>query len=236
MATVPRVTTGSTPNDIPMTTRGAEWTIDPERRVAIIGGVVVGFAFVGIGALLGERLHLRGLWLPLFALGVGGGVGWSVQRFARAVATGAGRGIAAFLYPSGDSAPYEMTFSAHDALEARDDSVGAMAAYEATIAQRPTNVRAKRQAAELHARVGHPIRAAELLADIRRLPGVRPADELYATQRLIDLYLGPLGDAGRAMVELRRVADRFAGTPEAAGARRAIERLKAEARDRDVAG
>ncbi len=51
-----------------------------------------------------------------------------------------------------------------------------------------------------------------------RLAG-RATRELYATQRLADLYLGALGDDGRAMVELRRLVERFPGTREGDGAR-----------------
>jgi len=55
-----------------------------------------------------------------------------------------------------------------------------------------------------------------------------PARELYATSRLVDLLLGPLGDRGRAVVELRRLAARHPGTPEATHAAKAIARLRAE--------
>ena len=201
---------------------------DPEKRVAIMGGVVVGFAFAVIGALLGVLLGVGGFRLILMAVAVGGAVGYLVQRFARAVAAGAGAGVSAFIYPSGNASPYEMSFSAHDALEARDDVAGAIAAYEASMVEYPRNVRAKRQAAELYVRAGRTRRAVELFTEIRKLPGLSESDELYCTQRLVDLYLGPMGDGGRAMVELRRVIERFPGTREADGARLAIARLKRE--------
>jgi hypothetical protein len=67
-----------------------------------------------------------------------------------------------------------------------------------------------------------------LFTRIRQVPGARRPDELYASQRLIDLYLGPLQDPGRATVELRRLVERFPDTPDAAGARAALERLRAE--------
>jgi hypothetical protein len=49
---------------------------------------------------------------------------------------------------------------------------------------------------------------------------------LYASQRLIDLYRGPLADEGRALVELRRLAETFPNSPAAAHAREAIRRIK----------
>lgn len=54
------------------------------------------------------------------------------------------------------------------------------------------------------------------------------APELYATSRLVDLLIGPLDDRGRAVAELRRLADRHPGTPEGAHAVTAIARHKAE--------
>lgn len=198
------------------------------QRVALIAGLALGAAFIAIGALLGVLLGFSGVWLPLFALMVGIVAGFAVQRGALMITEGAGRGIAAFIYPSGESTPYEMTFSAHDALEARGDIAAAIAAYDATMAAQPENVRARRQAAELHARAGDATHAASLFGEMRRVPGVTASDELYATQRLVDLFLGALGDPGRAMVELRRIVERFPGTREATGARTAIERLKRE--------
>ncbi len=48
----------------------------------------------------------------------------------------------------------------------------------------------------------------------------------YVSQRLIDLYLGPLTDEGRALVELRKLADGWPGTREGDGAERAIARSR----------
>jgi hypothetical protein len=43
----------------------------------------------------------------------------------------------------------------------------------------------------------------------------------------VDLYLGPLVDEARAMSELRRLAERFAGTRDAEGALAELERRRA---------
>lgn len=53
-------------------------------------------------------------------------------------------------------------------------------------------------------------------------------DELYATHRLIDLYLGPLTDAGKVMVELRRMADRFPQTIDGQSALAELRRRREE--------
>ena len=47
-----------------------------------------------------------------------------------------------------------------------------------------------------------------------------------ATNKLVDLYLGPLKDPGRALVELRRLADRYPGSTAAKHAKMAIANLK----------
>lgn len=67
-------------------------------------------------------------------------------------------------------------------------------------------MRAKRQAAELRVQAGNARRAAALFVEMRRTRNATPGDELYATQRLADLYSGALGDEGRALVELRRTS------------------------------
>ena len=62
------------------------------------------------------------------------------------------------------------------------------------------------------------------------LPGVTPEKVVAAvgarSERLIDLYLGPLKDEGRALVELRRVATRWPDSPEGKGALQAIANIK----------
>jgi len=69
---------------------------------------------------------------------------------------------------------------------------------------------------------------------VRDIPGASARDALYAAQRLIGLYDGPLGEPGRALVELRRLVERHPGTDVAAGARAAIAQIKAaRAREQD---
>ena len=71
----------------------------------------------------------------------------------------------------------------------------------------------------------------ELYDRARRLPGIRDEHVQYASQKIIDIHLGPGGDAGRALVELRRFVTTFPVGRAADGARAAIARLKAQTGD-----
>ena len=94
------------------------------------------------------------------------------------------------------------------------------------MARNPDDPEPRIQLAELHFRGATPDKAIPLFVEARRLAGDNRARELYTTQRLIDLYLGPVGQPSRALVELRRLVDRFPGTREADSARDLIAKLK----------
>jgi hypothetical protein len=175
-------------------------------------------------------LGIEGWWLFAFVVVCGTVAGLFIHRFTRSVFEGAAEGVLAFLWPSGKSTPYAPSYSLEQSLAARGDVDGALRAYEDAIAANPHDPEPRVQAAEQYRSSGNAHRSAELLLELRRLPGLSRGRELYATQRLIDLYLGPLGDDGRAIVELRRLIERFPGTPEERGARDALARIKQERR------
>jgi hypothetical protein len=173
-------------------------------------GFVIGFMALGI--------------LPaiIFAL-MFSGIGFGVYRV---MAVGSGRLAGTLLVPDarGGHAP---GYSHIEALEAKGDFVAALEAWERVVIETPDALAPRIHAADLHARKGkNPARAAELFRSVQAHPHA-PDDTLrYVSQRLIDLLLGPLNDEGRALVELRKVADRWPGTPEGNGARAAIARIK----------
>jgi hypothetical protein len=81
----------------------------------------------------------------------------------------------------------------------------------------------------LYAReLGDPATAVERFRLARSLPDVKPELRRYTGQKIIDLLLGPLGDRGRAMVELRMLIDQHPDSREADGARDALRNLKGE--------
>ena len=190
-------------------------------------GGVLGILF---GAPLGWLLQLRGPWLLLFvALSI-----WAMGVFLRGLMTTVVNGTAnlflRMVWPSGDSTPYVKTYSAEQAKAARGDIEGALKGYRVAMRQNPGDPEPRFRVAELLFRGEYPDKAIAFFKEGRDLAADNRARELYATQRLIDLYLGPLGDDVRALVELRRLVERFPGTREAAAARNVLLRMKATVR------
>ena len=150
---------------------------------------------------------------------------FGAQAFAGAGATGLTR----FTHNDGSTTPYQRQFSYQEALAAKGLVDEALTSYEAEIAVAPNDVEAIVRTADLYlTHRKRPERAAELLRLVQRLPTAPPEKVLYATHRLVDLYLGPLDDSGRALVELRRLIDSFPASQAARFATDALARLKRE--------
>ena len=132
---------------------------------------------------------------------------------------------------SGASTPYEEQFSYQESLVMRGQVDDALASFEAIIAERANAVTARLRAAALYASRGdNPRRAAELLREVLRMPGIPARDDIAASNRLIELLAGPLGEPGRAMVELRRLIDRHPDADAAARAKLMLAELKEQMR------
>lgn len=212
-----------------------EQAVEREQRRARRGRVLVvlfvAMLLAGAFAVLLKLLGYAGPTRVLNSL-LGGGLGALVIFEALAVVSAvSARTTEAFMMPGGASRP-PAVHSHAEALAAKSDLAAAAAAFEAVRAAHGESAYSLRAEAEIQlAPCGDPARARELLQRLRKAPDVSRADELYATHRLIDLYLGPLTDDGRAMVELRRLADRFPGTPDAAGALAELDRRRALLKD-----
>lgn len=191
-------------------------------------GVLGGGSSFGTGLIIlllgGDRfsalaLLLIGIALALATLTLYGGI---------RAGEGAGTVFQAFIQPSGDTTPYEQTFSYQEAMIMRGDIDGALESYEAIIAEQPTLVSARLAAAEHYARGNrNPARAAALFREVRAIPNVPIRDAIYSSSRLVDLYDGPLADPGRALVELRRIIELYPSAALATHARKALPALKA---------
>lgn len=189
-----------------------------DLRAAAYGLMVFGI-IISTWLLMVHRLSLGVIVVAAVLGALCGGISF-------ALSAGAGAGFHHVMM-SGASTPYEEQFSYQESLVMRGLVPDALASYESIIAERPGMVSARLRAAALYAARGDdPLRAAELLRDVLRTPNVSARDDIAASNRLIELLMGPLGDPGRAMVELRRLMDRHPGTDAAARAKLTLAELK----------
>lgn len=144
-------------------------------------------------------------------------------QISKRLAEGVMRGL---LEPGGRGRDVAV-YSHAEALASRGDFQAASIAFDALRAAHGDTAALLRAEAEMQMRAGgNPTRARELLMRLRQSVNASRADELFATHRLLDLYLGALADPGRAMVELRRMADRFPDSPDGLGALAELRRRR----------
>lgn len=190
---------------------------DTVRAVAF-GLLVFGIAISAV-LLQAFRLSLGVVFWSAVAGAVAAGASLALSRVA-----GAGW---RHVMMSGASTPSEDQFSFQESLVIRGQVAEALASFESLIAERPLSAAPRLRAAALYVSRGDdPRRAAELCREIQRLPGVAAKDDIAATNRLAELLAGPLGEPGRAMVELRRLIDRHPDTDAALRARLMLAELK----------
>jgi hypothetical protein len=209
--------------------------LDPGYGGAALKGALWSLTAAPLGAIfaamLGGRYGLVGGPLSLIGLLVAGALGgWYIAfKFSMEVANAPAHALTATLMPSGSSTAYAHNFSLEDSLVIRGDIAAALELYERGIRERPGDVEVRIRAADLcQGKGANAPRAAELWREVQRHPAVLPEKMLYATHRLVDLYVGPLREPGRALVELRRIIDTFPDSTSARHAREALARLKAE--------
>jgi hypothetical protein len=177
---------------------------------------------LGVAALTGQRYTAM---LALIAAIIAAVLLLGLVVF---MVTSAGETITkAFVNPGGAPRTADGTSMA-ETIAMQGDMEGASASFEAIRAEHGETVASLRAEAELYAGGrGDPERAKGLFQRMRRAVDVTRHDELYATQRLVDLYYGPLNAPDRAAAELRRIIERFPGTRDAEGAALALDRHRA---------
>jgi hypothetical protein len=176
------------------------------------------------GTLL-ARIGFRWWVLPVGAGfgALGGGAGW---LFGKVIGDGWKK-----VAVDGSSTPYTNQFSYEQSLVMAGRIDDALASFESAILAEPTAVAPRMKAAELYARAkSNPQRAAALFREIIQSPTATNGETVYATNRLVDLLIGPLNDPGRAMVELRRLIDARPSSDAADHARRSLAELKSRPR------
>jgi tetratricopeptide (TPR) repeat protein len=128
----------------------------------------------------------------------------------------------------GSTTPYIEQYSALQALVMQGKLDEALASFESVIKERPETIEARIRAAEMYSRQkGNHHRAAELLREVQRIPTITQGHDVYVAHRLVDLFTGPLNEPGRALVELRRLIERYPRSAAADRAREALATLKA---------
>lgn len=197
----------------------------PARITSWVYGIGLGLLF---GWPFGIMLGASGLPLVLVVAASMYVAGYTIRRIMTVVPEGMAQAFMYLIWPTGASTPYEPTYSNLQALAARGDHAGALEAYDEAMRLRPMDPEPRFQAAELLSRSSTPDKAVRLFVQARRLSGRNRSKELFATQRLIDLYLGKLDDRPRARAELRQLVKRFPGTREAAAAQKVLDELSAD--------
>ena len=195
------------------------------RTVSSLIIPIVAGAFIG-GALAARRDFPAAL-IVLSALG--GSLTFAVWwwYFVTRISHGAGRTFSEFIQPSG-AGSYERQYSHEDALVMRGDVEGALASYERIILEAPNDAQPRIRAAELYAKSGLRERAELLYRAVQRLPRVAPRDDIYASNRLVDLYLAWPGHETKGLRELRRLVDTYPETDVADRARAGLVNLKSQ--------
>ena len=182
----------------------------------------------------------HGLIAFLFVLGVTSVHGMSWRTFAASLGAGILTGglgpalgylasrCASHVVFGGSSTPYVPQHSYQDSLIQQGRLAEALESFEALIAEQPSGVDVRIRAAELYVKNENSVkRAAELFREVQRIDGISIGNDVYATNRLVDLFIGPLDNPSRALVELRRLIDRYPGTSAANRARDTLAILKA---------
>lgn len=187
----------------------------------------------GLGGIMltvlgSQMLHLGGARLILFTLigtlSLFAGAVWFSLRMGSAAGE-----VASKVYMGGDTTPYEDQFSEEQARVMQRDYATALAMFEHRITMNPNDPRVLMATADLYATHGeNPKRAAELYRQVQKLPEVGSGQDVYVSNKLADLYLGPLKEPKRALVEFRRLMERYPGSVAASHAKLALENLKTD--------
>ncbi len=202
---------------------------DAQRRWTdgTIHGAVTGL----LGAFFTILMQVRGL-VPSgpIVIVLGAGIAFFIGRGIARALFGAGAALVTTVFtPSGESTKYTPTYSHIEALEVKGDLAGAADAWDVAVAEHPEHVLTIVRAGDFYLRLrNEPSTALARYQQARALGTGSPDTQRYVQQKIVDLFLGPLQDEGRAMVELRRLIDAFPGTREADGARQLLAELKAK--------
>ena len=131
------------------------------------------------------------------------------------------------LDPSGDSTPYVNQHSNIEAMVARGEYATAAQAYRTVIAADPEDVAACEQLALLALREmkDYPLAVFAYREAEQRV--TEPRRQLGYAMHVAGIYRDYIRDAGRTMVELRRILAQYPDAPNASSLRGELDDLKA---------
>lgn len=196
--------------------RALPWAIYGGGTMGALLGGAAGTSYGPTGVLVGG----------LIGFFVGTGVSYWITTLV--VRGGAGLALRT-LQPDGSTTPYQHDFSQIESFVVRGELTSAATLWDETLAEYPKDVEAHVRAADFFAGpIARHERAMILYRTVQQMPHAPAERHLYVAQRIVDLYLGPLPDKGRAIVELRKIVDRWPNSTAARFGRDAIARLKAE--------
>jgi tetratricopeptide (TPR) repeat protein len=186
---------------------------------------IVAGAFIGGALALGKDFSAALTVLSALAGSLTLAVWW--WYFVTRVSRGVGGTFSEFIQPSG-AGSYEQQFSREDTMVMRGDAEGALASYEEMIIEAPKDPQPRIRAADLYAKAGMRERAEILYRAVQRLPRVTLRDDIYVSNRLVDLYLAWPGRETQGLRELRRLVDTYPDTDVAKRARAGLVNLKSQ--------
>ncbi|MGI9139724.1 MAG: tetratricopeptide repeat protein [Gemmatimonadaceae bacterium] len=191
---------------------------------AMRGAIIAG----ALGAFGGSMYASQRGWHPLLGMLVGGiAAGGAAWLGIMGVSKAAGGALGVFIQSDGT---YEEIFSYEDSLLARGNHAAAISSFEKHVAAGTGGATALLRTADLQAQHGNPKRAVELYRIAQKSGKAAPAQHMYATNRLIDIYTGPLPNTDAAVSELRRLIAKHPSSDAAKHARSALVRLKRQLR------
>jgi tetratricopeptide (TPR) repeat protein len=167
-----------------------------------------------IGAALGFFLWKQGgsVWLvPLCAVVVAGGV----AATALLLTGSAGRTASMLHMPSSGSTPRAREYSQAESLVARGLYPEAVTAFELAASGNPSDPTPYLRVARIYRdHLGRPDDAARWFRKALREASPPRGVAVLATKELVELYVHRMGEPRRALPELARMAEEWAGSPE----------------------
>jgi tetratricopeptide (TPR) repeat protein len=182
----------------------------------------------GPGAIIGALGGWYKFSIPGLVIGAALGFGFAYLLTTMLV-EGGGSLAQRVYHPSGDTTPHRREYSEAKALELRGLYQEAIDCYASYVAEFPEDPAPCVSIARIYRDHLHRYEdAVTWFKRARQATGAHSGFEALVTREIIELLQGRLAQPQRAIPELARLADRFAGTVEGETARAELARLRRE--------